>query len=900
MDTLRSLFTWIDVEAILLEKQATNEWPKQIVGISAFYDSLDIRIADEGAKATVTSSLQKWFSDRFDAKSSNIRLEATSGSQRLYPVRIEITDETERTQPSFRPTFSQVAVLPDQLMEGWQWPTAFPEGTPPIIVFQSFKGGVGRTIHLLGLVAALSRQGKRVLLVDADLEAPGITWLSQNDEFGETSIAFVDFLALVHADGTPDRSGSIPLTAEKLSSQIFRTPGSQTPHLLLPAFRDNKQMLRLEVRPENLSLGPNAVWDMTEAIAALSRAVNVDAVLVDLRAGLSELASPFLFDPRIQRVLVSSLSQQSVEGTRLVLEQLAKLSPSIDKEYLSDPSVILSFVTPESEKSERVDKVRERLYEVYPNGENEMDQDATTPRLQIIDTSFAQDLLVVDSLSDAFRRLEGKDIVRKLEANLTEWMRFSEGAPVAKPGVSGSNADELRTKLKDYTKKLEFAESGEGEEFLVTPQLENLAQKFQFESPIAVIIGPKGAGKTYTYLQLMRAMTWLQFAKGIAKGVPSKNAGIIWPLLRSKNLEDKAISIIDGCRNAACDNLGLDPGRLPAFTECQQVIGNHLKNKRNNESDWQEHWFELIAKSLGVKANGDAVVAIVAWLREQRQRLVVTIDGLEEIFNVRDQQGDVALRSLLQNVPSRLKEIPDCPLGLLIFIRKDLVQRAIVQNIGQFEKLYEPYKFKWDVERAIQLVVWICERTGVPITYPEGKSAQTVTVSEAVELLIFLWGRKLGSDKSREARSAVYVMSALADFNEEIQARDLVRLLSYAADQSVGQGYPDRLLIPRAVREAIAPCGKKKIEEVTQENQALDGPFKKLLGVSDSEKRLPFSASDLDLTGVEIDLLKANGVIKEYKTGYALAENYRRGLEYKYTGKGRGPSYVRIPKAFGE
>jgi len=43
-----------------------------------------------------------------------------------------------------------------------------------IITFYSFKGGVGRTFALVNVGAELARRGRRVLLVDFDLEAPGL------------------------------------------------------------------------------------------------------------------------------------------------------------------------------------------------------------------------------------------------------------------------------------------------------------------------------------------------------------------------------------------------------------------------------------------------------------------------------------------------------------------------------------------------------------------------------------------------------------------------------------------------------------------------------------------------------------------------------------------------------
>ena len=43
-----------------------------------------------------------------------------------------------------------------------------------IVTFYSYKGGVGRTAALANIGVLLARRGKRVLLIDCDLEAPGL------------------------------------------------------------------------------------------------------------------------------------------------------------------------------------------------------------------------------------------------------------------------------------------------------------------------------------------------------------------------------------------------------------------------------------------------------------------------------------------------------------------------------------------------------------------------------------------------------------------------------------------------------------------------------------------------------------------------------------------------------
>jgi cellulose biosynthesis protein BcsQ len=46
---------------------------------------------------------------------------------------------------------------------------------PYIFTFYSYKGGVGRSMALLNVAYALAGKGRHVLMVDMDLEAPGLS-----------------------------------------------------------------------------------------------------------------------------------------------------------------------------------------------------------------------------------------------------------------------------------------------------------------------------------------------------------------------------------------------------------------------------------------------------------------------------------------------------------------------------------------------------------------------------------------------------------------------------------------------------------------------------------------------------------------------------------------------------
>ena len=72
------------------------------------------------------------------------------------------------------------------------------------VTFYSFKGGVGRTMALVNVAAELAQKGRRVLVVDFDLEAPGLDTF-RLPQTQTTSGGIVDFVHRYRESGTaPD------------------------------------------------------------------------------------------------------------------------------------------------------------------------------------------------------------------------------------------------------------------------------------------------------------------------------------------------------------------------------------------------------------------------------------------------------------------------------------------------------------------------------------------------------------------------------------------------------------------------------------------------------------------------------------------------------------------------
>src|SRR5262245_25635382 len=66
-----------------------------------------------------------------------------------------------------------------------------------IVTFYSYKGGVGRTMTLANVAWNLASNGRRVLAIDWDLEAPGLHRHFRpflDDPAGESTPGLIDFL----------------------------------------------------------------------------------------------------------------------------------------------------------------------------------------------------------------------------------------------------------------------------------------------------------------------------------------------------------------------------------------------------------------------------------------------------------------------------------------------------------------------------------------------------------------------------------------------------------------------------------------------------------------------------------------------------------------------------------
>jgi hypothetical protein len=148
--------------------------------------------------------------------------------------------------------------------------------------------------------------------------------------------------------------------------------------------------------------------------------------------------------------------------------------------------------------------------------------------------------------------------------------------------------------IRDFTKKLIVAETAEAQDFLPTIPLRQLASDHIRQVPITVVVGAKGSGKTYTFLQIIRRENWQNFAEAAGANQVQINA-FICPVLspiNSPNILDEANQVRHKTAQALNFNNPLDISK----------IREHIRNSYRdnlNESEWRERWLDLIAWSVG-------------------------------------------------------------------------------------------------------------------------------------------------------------------------------------------------------------------------------------------------------------------------------------------------------------
>lgn len=234
----------------------------------------------------------------------------------------------------------------------------------PIVTFYSYKGGVGRSMAVLNVASLIASRGFRVLIIDFDLEAPGLSHL-----IGKEAIPAKKELGRKANAPTILKDGVIELLSDAVlrgaDSDLFSKPFSQIAgkytfaykaplglkqHAgatlsIMPSGRldeeyssrlDSLNLPGLYSEPENS--GKRLILHLR---GVLIHSGLYDYILVDSRTGHSDEAGICTRDLADHRMVVSGLNAQNISGTAAFLHNL-RVALKQEGKPLKTPDIILS------------------------------------------------------------------------------------------------------------------------------------------------------------------------------------------------------------------------------------------------------------------------------------------------------------------------------------------------------------------------------------------------------------------------------------------------------------------------------------------------------------------------------------------------------------------------------
>ncbi len=864
-------YTWQDVENQLYTLK--NLWPEQWLAIDVFSDEIVIyaNVVDETLKKKTVTFLDEHMGEYYSDEKILIPITKTE----LYITYEERAGEREKISPF--PLFKDFSYVNNEN-------DAHLHELPgvPVVAFHSYKGGVGRTLSLVAFARSVIEEygtKKKVLIVDGDMEAPGLTWLGQ-EQYGNYDLSYIDLLNIISAKGIDDT------IYEELSHMLegaylkFHDDKLDVEQFFMPTYRNENQLLDIYSNPERIMSGESNKYVLADAVSKLGGYLKVDAVLVDLRAGISEYSAPYLFDPRVKKYIVTSTSVQSIIGTELLIRQLKKQRGNIIE------NIILTMVDDKLISKEEKNGIYQRL---LCNTDDETDADMSVELDEvdsIIEIAKQDSLIHLGNLNDICDTLNQipkiTNIYGKLVRNIFDEKKVEDK-------FTKSQIEGFRRCLHEIAEENVTAEGNDQVNLLITKSVMQLGT-FTREVPKINILGAKGSGKTYLYKQMLAAKTWGKFLNVIGKEDYSGCETIICPVLCSDD-RTQFISLINDCLSMCEESIDIFKDKETVLSNNENVIRTAV-DKSLTENGWIEEWEKLV---WGMFEGVDDWKVFNEYLGSVNKRIVFMFDGLENLLfsdpteNVLEKQ---AVRALCKGLMNRLYEKRLDNIGMIVFIRKDIAESAIAINFEQFRGQYQKYELNWEQEDALKLAWKLMDNAARKqnILLSDDKTPIYNLTNNVIEHnLNEVWGKKMGPDGSKTAGTNRWVRAALSDFNGQLQARDIVRFLKYT---TIGKNegkreYTDRLISPDMMKGAVQGASEEKLSEVEKEIQPLKKSFQILKDVPKEKKQVPLLQEVLDVLPAEdMKMLERHGYLTEADGEYYIPESVRYALGYNKTKRG--------------
>lgn len=193
---------------------------------------------------------------------------------------------------------------------GGEWARAGTSTATPTICMYGFKGGVGRTTATAVLARTLAESGRSVLVIDLDLESPGVSHLMLNDppDFG-----VIDFLVEDAVGQSSDLDFVSRVPTE--NGDLFVAPAAGRPRVGYGVLSKLNRVYGA-LPPANGGTTPIGFGDRLEKCIERAKVLagGPDVVILDCRSGIHDIAAVALTRLSNIRLLFADTGSQTRTG----------------------------------------------------------------------------------------------------------------------------------------------------------------------------------------------------------------------------------------------------------------------------------------------------------------------------------------------------------------------------------------------------------------------------------------------------------------------------------------------------------------------------------------------------------------------------------------------------------
>ena len=758
------------------------------------------------------------------------------------------------------------------------------ESAAKIVGFYSFKGGLGRTTALVLTAMHLARTGAKVVLLDFDIEAPGLATLFVNDYPDLSKIGgVVDYLVDLSCIKYEDDIIKLEDYYYTINQQgIVGSMGGEL--LVFPASKmdESENLYMSKLSKLNLIFQSNSHFGVDILLDRINSQLKPDIILVDIRTGLNDIGGLFLSRYVSDAFLFFYGNQQNMFGLESLLPKL-KSHEKLNFYLVNSP--VPKAPLAEEERKFYLDKAYVLFTDLYYSQEDSSPYiDDKTARHYPIEVPF-NDLAVLLDSSEKLKSLLDENGNQNPYGEMSRII-FGSQTLLDKNKTVEHDTEQSSQKLLEALKNLVPSSAASEYEF---ETLEELTQnfyprkdyKFIFDKTKYLIFGEKGSGKTALYAVLANR----EYAVALAKYCDADIAEISvteWIKGYDKTQEypssDVFVSLKDK-ENSVIKNFW----RLLILKYCTAL---HPYQQNIQAMTWRELLDEAEKDKIALDLE-QYFSEINKTLTENKKFFTIVYDYLDLLTEENGLRGRLitALLEVWRDIQNRYPQI-----RTKIFLRKDIFDREV--NLTDKVKFNNhSSEINWEYDQLLN-VVWkrlLNSNIALPSWFnnisvnnvkKEGILGTVPNFSEKENKDIFykLVGEYMGSNN--KASPYKWIIYHVSDTHRKIQPRSLLNLFSKAAQLQLEKRDFDNnsFLKPRYMELVLAEVSATRVQDIREEYPLLAPIFE---GLKSHLDYFPIEESKLSRAIDRIrDKEKLTKSVSEIK---AELESIGVLYEYKYT-----------------